>query len=615
MNKTLATLSMLLGLSALTASADNKLTGTPMGSSPSVDYATSQSTTTVNTFADAFDGSLDTYFASYERSYTWAGLDLGTPHVITRVAWSPRNDSHGEARVVLGVFEGANSPDFMDALPLYIITERGTIGQMSEADVHCSRGFRYVRYVGPSDARCNIAELAFYGHEGEGDDSHLSQLTNLPTVSIHTQDGVIPYDKEHEIASQIAIISNDGTQLLYQPGGVRERGNASRGFPKKPYRIKFDKKQHVLDAPAKAKKWTLINNYGDKTLMRNLLAFELSRKMGMPYTPYSTAVDVLLNGEYKGCYQLCDQIEVKTGRVEITEMAPEDIAGEALTGGYLIEVDAYAYDEPSMFTSTKGNPVTIKSPDDDAITTEQFYYIRQYFNKMESNWKTYLDLNTFLRHFLVGELSGNTDTYWSTYMYKDRGDDMIYTGPVWDFDLAFENDNRTYPIMSLSDYIYKTKGSCAGNMRTFVNNIVVYNTAAKNQLKEIWAQVREGGLTEDYMTSYVDAWEQTLSQSQALNFTRWPIMNQYVHQNPKLWGSYEAEVQNVRRYIKERIAWMDNKLGYDFQPSAISETISSADAPIQIYNLQGIYCGSSLDTLPTGVYVVRHGDTVKKVRK
>ena len=200
-------------------------------------------------------------------------------------------------------------------------------------------------------------------------------------------------------------------------------------------------------------------------------------------------------------------------------------------------------------------------------------------------------------------------------MYKDRGDDMIHTGPVWDFDLAFENDNRTYPIMSLSDYIYKTKGSCAGNMRTFVNNIVVYNTAAKNQLKNIWAEVREGGLTEDYMTSYVDAWEQTLSQSQALNFTRWPIMNQYVHQNPKLWGSYEAEVQNVRRYIKERIAWMDNKLGYDFQPSAISETISSADAPIQIYNLQGIYCGSSLDTLPTGVYVVRHGDTVKKVRK
>lgn len=569
------------------ADDSDKLTGTVIGTAESVDYSTSQKSTTVNTREMAFDGDLNTCFASWERSYTWTGLDLGTPHVITRVGWSPRNDSQGEKRVLLGVFEGANREDFMDALPLYIIKEKGTIGQMSYATVNCSRGFRYVRYVGPSDARCNIAELEFYGSEGEGDDSHLVQLTNLPTVSIHTQDGVIPYDKETEIASQIAIISDDGAKLLSEPGGVRERGNASRGFPKKPYRIKFDKKQHVLDAPAKAKKWTLINNYGDKTLMRNLLAFELSRKMGMPYTPYGTAVDVLLNGEYKGCYQLCDQIEVKPERVNITEMTPEDNTGEALTGGYLIEVDAYAYDESSMFTSAKGNPVTIKSPDDDAITTNQHEYIHQYFNKMERQWSTYLDLNTFLRHFLVGELSGNTDTYWSTYMYKDRGDDMIYTGPVWDFDLAFENDNRTYPIMNLTDYIYRTKGSCAGQMRSFVNNIVVYSSAAKAQLLTIWDEVRQSGLTEDYMIDYINAWEQTLDESQQLNFMRWPIMNQYVHQNPRLWGSYQAEVQNVRRYMKERIAWMDKKLGYVYVPAGIDMATSEKKDDQTVYDLSG----------------------------
>ena len=599
----LSLISFLLLMPSMWALADdsNKLTGTVIGTAESVDYSTSQKSTTVNTREMAFDGNLNTYFASWERSYTWTGLDLGTPHVITRVGWSPRNDSQGEKRVLLGVFEGANREDFMDALPLYIITEKGTIGQMSYATVNCSRGFRYVRYVGPSDARCNIAELEFYGFEGEGDDSHLVQLTNLPTVSIHTQDGVIPYDKETEIASQIAIISDDGAKLLYEPGGVRERGNASRGFPKKPYRIKFEKKQHVLDAPAKAKKWTLINNYGDKTLMRNLLAFELSRKMGMPYTPYGTAVDVLLNGEYKGCYQLCDQIEVRSGRVDITEMTPEDNTGEALTGGYLIEVDAYAYDEPSMFTSAKGNPVTIKSPDDDAITTNQYEYIRQYFNKMESQWKTYLDLNTFLRHFLVGELSGNTDTYWSTYMYKDRGDDMIYTGPVWDFDLAFENDNRTYPIMNLKDWIYRTKGSCAGNMRTFVNNIVVNNAAAKAQMKEIWGEVREAGLTEEYMIDYIDAWEQTLGQSQELNFMRWPIMNQYVHQNPRLWGSYQAEVQNVRRYMKERIAWIDNKLGYVYVPSGIDMVQTVQDERRAIYDLSGRQVDKS--KMKAGLYI------------
>ena len=416
------------------ASKDSKLTGTVIGTSECVNYSNGQKTTTVNTCANAFDGNLDTFFASWERSYTWAGLDLGEAHVITRVGWSPRNDGQGEGRVVLGVFEGANSPDFMDALPLYVITEPGTIGTISHADVTCSKGFRYVRYVGPSDARCNIAELEFYGYKGEGDDAQLYQVTNLPTVSIHTLNGEIPYDKEHEIVSQLTIVSDYG--LLSKPGKTRERGNASRSFPKKPYRIKFDKKQSVLDAPSKAKKWTLINNYGDKNLMRNLLAFELSKRTGMPYTPHGTLVDVMLNGEYKGTYQLCDQVEVKEGRVDIVEMTTEDNTGDALTGGYFIEIDAYAYEENSWFQSSKGNPVTIKSPSEDSITSQQSEYIRQKFNAMEKSWRTYLDKNTFLRHFLVGELSGNTDTYWSVYMYKERGDNMFYTGPVWDFDLC-----------------------------------------------------------------------------------------------------------------------------------------------------------------------------------
>ena len=595
------------------AFADDKLTGTVIGTAESVDYSSGSKSTTVNTCANAFDGNLNTYFASYDRSYTWAGLDLGSPHVITRVAWSPRNDSQGEGRVVLGVFEGANSPDFMDALPLYIITEKGTIGQMSYADVSCSRGFRYLRYVGPSDARCNIAELAFYGHAGEGDDSHLFQLTNLPTVSIHTLNGEIPYDKEHQIVSQLTIISNDGTQLLSETGTTRERGNYSRSFPKKPYRIKFDKKQHVLDAPAKAKKWTLINNYGDKTLMRNLLAFELSKQLGMPYTPYGTCVDVLLNGEYKGCYQLCDQIQIHADRVNITEMTPEDNAGEALTGGYLVEVDAYADQETSYFYSNKGNPVTIKSPDEDQITSQQKNYIKNYFNKMESNWQTYLDLNTLLRHFLVGELSGNTDTYWSVYMYKDRNDDLMYTGPVWDFDLAFENDTRTYPINNKSDYVYRSGGSCAGNMKSFVDKIVINNAAARQQMVDIWDEARHAELTEEHLVDWIDQMEAELDQSQQLNFMRWDIMNTKVHQNPKVWGSYKAEVQNVRRFIKERLLWMDKRLGYTYVPSAISQVAIDYTQPYEVFSSSGLSYGHSLSGLKAGVYIVRQGQAAKKV--
>ena len=608
-------LGLLFFASQMTFSfADDKLTGTVIGTLESVDYSnTSAPSLTINTRDCAFDGNLNTFFASYERSYTWAGLDLGTPHVITRVGWSPRNDSQGGKRVLLGVFEGANREDFMDALPLYVIDEKGTIGTISYADVNCSRGFRYVRYVGPSDARCNIAELEFYGYAGEGDDSHLWQVTNLPTVTIHTLNGEIPYDKEHDIVSQLTIISDNGTKLLSEPGGTRERGNASRDFPKKPWRIKFDKKQNVLDAPAKAKKWTLINNYGDKTLMRNLLAFELSHRMGMSYTPFGTAVDVLMNGEYKGCYQLCDQIDINKNRVPITEMTPEDNDGDALTGGYLIEVDAYANKETSWFNSNKGNPVTIKSPDDNEITSQQSQYIKNYFNTMEQQWSTYLDLNSFLRHFLVGELSGNTDTYWSVYMYKDRNDSKLYTGPVWDFDLAFNNDKRIYPVNQKTDYIYRSGGSCAGKMKTFVDNIVVSNNAAKQQLLQIWDEARHAGLTETNVVSFIDDWEQQLQQSQRLNFLRWPILSQRVHQNPQALGSYAKEVDVVRQYMKERIAWMDKKLGYTYEPSGIQETRLDMSKPLQIFTLSGQPCGQSLQNLSPGIYVVKQGQQARKI--
>ncbi|MBQ6378872.1 MAG: CotH kinase family protein [Prevotella sp.] len=608
----LLTLSMVL---IQIISADDLLTGTVIGTPVSVDYDTSGRTTEINTCKDAFDGDLSTFFASYDRSYTWVGLDLGSAYVITRVGWSPRNDSQGEKRVLLGVFEGANRADFMDALPLYVITEKGKIGRMDYADVDCSRGFRYVRFIGPSDARCNVAELEFYGHEGVGDDSHLYQITNLPTVSIHTQDNAIPYDKVHEIVSQLTIISDNGTKLLSEPGSVRERGNYSRGFDKKPYRIKFDKKQHVLDAPAKARKWTLINNYGDKTLMRNLLAFELSRRLGMPYTPYGTAVDVLLNGEYKGCYQLCDQVQVHKGRVEITEMTPEDNEGTALTGGYFFEVDAYADQEKSWFRSTNGNPVTIKSPDEDSITTRQRDYIKAYFNKLEVNQDTYLDMNTFLRHFLVGELSGNTDTYWSVFMYKERDDEMVYTGPVWDFDIAFDNDYRTYPVCDKTDYVYRSGGSCTGNMKTFANKVVIYNADAKARMLDIWDKARHSGLTEDNLVAWIDSVETALDQSQRLNFTRWPILNTKVHMNPKAWGSYQAEVQNVRRFMKERLAWMDRKLDYTYVPSGIEEVDVDLSLPYEVYTLSGQACGSALDGLRPGIYIVRQGQSARKIMK
>lgn len=557
------------------AGEDGSLPGFVIGSKYSVDYGNNnQKSTTANLKKHVFDRNFSTFFASYDRSNTWVGLDLGEKHIITKIGYAPRNTQ--PARVQLAVIEGANESDFSDAVPIYLIPEAGVERQMTYVDINCSRGFRYVRYVSPHDVRCNLAELAFYGTKGEGDDSQLYQITNLPTVVINTENAAEIVSKEEEISSKVYVISDDGTKFHYaEQTGVRGRGNASWNFDKKPYRLKFDKKVRLLDAPAKAKKWTLISNHSDKTLMRNILAFEISRRVGAKYTPYCYPVDVIINGEYKGCYQLCDQIEVDENRVNITEMEPEDTSGDALTGGYLIEIDAYAYEEPehSIFYSNNGIPVTIKSPDDDDITPQQKNYIKSYFNMLENRvfaenfsdethgYRQLFDTESFIKHFIVGEISGNTDTYWSTYLYKERGDDKIYTGPVWDFDIAFENDNRTHPISQYNDFIYATDDSSAAggkHMKRFVSRIIKEDPVANAQLKQMWNELRSNGvITEESLIAYIDQTAALLDESQKLNFKRWKILDRKFHMNFQALGSYEAEVNTIKSYIDERLVRLD----------------------------------------------------------
>ena len=633
--------SAVLGLVALTFSAaqgyaGDRLAGTPIGTAEGWNYE--QNKVVNNIQGNAFDSDLETYFATNARSYTWVGLDLGSPYIIDRVGWSPRNDSNGPTRVRLGVIQGANRSDFLDAVPIYMITAKGTIGKMSYADVDCSKGFRYVRFVSTADSRCNIAELEFYGTPGSGTDDRYPQLTNLPTVCINTENAREPFDKETDIPSNVVIIS-DGKINVSAAATTRERGNASRQFPKKPWRIKFEKKQNVLDAPAKAKKWTLINNYGDKTLMRNLLAFEIARRLEMEYVPYGKAVDVVLNGEYKGCYQLCDQVEVNPGRLEITEMEPQDISGEALTGGYFLEIDAYAYDEPAgewFETSGYHIPATIKSPDDGG-SPEQYAYIKKWMEGLEqrvmrhgqsgvADYREIFDIDSFLRHFIVGELSGNTDTYWSTYVYKDRGSNVMKTGPVWDFDIAFDNDNRTYPIhdrVGSRTYLYDSGlASAANNMQNFSNRIIRTDKRTAADLKRIWSIARnDKGVGYESLCAYVDSMRNHLNESQKLNFLRWPIMNQLVHQNPVINGSYNTEVNRIKTYLGNRFADLDKLMGYDPAISGIDDMretntvalrlegnriISNDDTPFDVYNMMGMHICRAVGAtseLPAGLYV------------
>ena len=625
---------------------DDRLHGTPMGS-VSVDYSTGLASESVNTPAAAFDGKYNTYYASYDRSNTWVGLDLGRKCVITGVGYASRA---GRAdRLQLGIFEGSNSPDFLDAVPLYIIKDKPSDNVLVNDSVHVSRAFRYVRYVGPNNARCNIAEVCFYGHKGEGNDSLFYTPTNLPLLTIHTVNCQGINDRVTYIRGYINVISGGGTGILSDSLNIRGRGNATWGLPKKPYKIKLDHKAHMLGMPAKDKKWVLLSNYSDKTLIRNLLAFRVSELIGLSYTPAGRLADVMLNGEYIGNYQICDQVEVGKHRVDITKMTLDDNTGDALTGGYLVEIDSYADREKSKFTTSDFSlPVSIKYPDEDDITPAQSKYIAQtfgtmvrrvnssFYNNPVYGFRRYLDEDSFLRNFMVNEVAANSDALWSVRMYKERDSLRFYTGPVWDFDLGFENDSRVHPVSQYSDFVsFTPNATTAGNMRGFTQRII--NVSA-DRMKYLWSHARyDLGLTVDTLEAYIDSLADYIDESQKLNFIRWPILSTPVLVNYQALGSYTAELGTVRDFIRWRIPWLDEKIG--LIPVGIGDVRSAVKASawavsggvslsgltrgdaIEVFTPDGMSVtraeatgGEQTIALPAGIYIIKAGSGKNIIR-
>ncbi len=558
--------------------AEEKLTGKVISSAAS---------STTYGGAKAFDGSTTTYFRSKSASNTWVGLDLGTPHVIKKVGWAPAANYLEYTK--LGIFEGSNRSDFADAIPLYMITSNDEDQILKTATVNVSRGFRYVRYVSPNKKNCIISELEFYGEEGEGTDDVFYQVTNLPLVVIHTDSGKDPVDKENDLAAHFAVINKDGLKLKEDTGTVRLRGNTSFDYDKKPYRMKFANKTKLCGSTAKAKKWVLINSWDDKTLMRNNLAFEMSRRVGLEYTPFLTPVDVMVNGEYKGTYDLADQIDQHKDRVNIEPLDTSIVAGDSLTGGYLIENDGNYKKEENWFVTSKKNTIVIKYPDEDDINQAQKNYIKSHFQKMENalyarnftenGYRKYFDLNTFLKYFVLEEYVGNPDAYWSTYFYKHRGDDKFYTGPVWDFNLAFDNDYRFFRL-SLQDifegdtyvgeewtpyWLYSRTSDDhyvgAGDMVNFVSIIVNEDKANMDVIKTLWSDLRANAFSIESLYAYIDEKMELLNSSQALNYSRWNNMSKYCYHNPRIRESWEAEIDFLKAYLEQRREWFDWKLG------------------------------------------------------
>jgi len=554
-------------LSLLILSTENayvKLSGKKISSEP----------LTSPSIINAFDDDLTTSFTSKEASKGWIGLKLDSKYLITKIGLAFPINSKKED-YLLSILEGSNEPTFSDSTVLYMVTEELKLGEMNYIPIKTNIRYKYIRYIGPNSKYCVISELEIYGDDELGtstrinsfasssknddDEDYYYQATNLPLVTINTEDSIEPFDKENYITCTVTIIK-DNKIVTKEKAKIKLRGNSTSRLDKKSYRLKFDSKQKILDMPAKAKNWAIIANYSDKTLMRYLLAHKISSLFELNYSPACESVDMIVNGEFQGNFGFCDQMEEGKGRIEVTEMDETCIEEPEVTGGYVIAADGWARQGgDKYYLSNKGVVLVIKYPKDNDIVKEQETYILNAFNKVEEecydNITDKIDIDTFCKYLLVEDLTGNGETFWSTYMYKEREDDKIYFGPVWDFDLAFDNNQRVYPTLEKKDFIYKYDIS-AGTMNTLATKILSNENVIK-RLKELWSSFIESKVTKNKLIIYIDEIINKINESQKLNFMRWDILNTKILLNPVARGSFEAETDYLKYFIIQRFDILD----------------------------------------------------------
>lgn len=270
--------------------------------------------------------------------------------------------------------------------------------------------------------------------------------SGLPIVVIDTEGRRIITSKTDWAERSTMVIYNPDGSINYDSGtdymNIRGRGNSTWSYAKKPYNIKLNVKKSILGMP-KHKRWCLLANYIDRTLIRNAVAFELARMTSMDWTPNGRFVEFVLNGEPVGNYYLCEAIRIDKNRVNINEMSPYDISGEAITGGYLLELDSYYDAEWKFKTSYYRMPVNIKQPDDEDMNSFQHSYIKDYYNKAEKElyngslegFAKYFDMNSLIDWYLLNEAIYNPELQHpkSSYMHKDKGG-KLFMGPAWDHD-------------------------------------------------------------------------------------------------------------------------------------------------------------------------------------
>lgn len=356
----------------------------------------------------------------------------------------------------------------------------------------------------------------------------------------------------------------EGTDIV--KGAIRGRGHSTWKWEKKPYKVKLDQKASILGLPAD-REWILLANYSDKSLMRNTVAYDMSRALdGMDWSPSQYPVDLFVNGAYRGVYSIGEHMKIAEGRVNMEKDSPDEDTGFLLELGGVDDPEMKAGVDYFALPSDRGKLIAFKDPDGGKLTDGQRRFITEYVGKAdkaivsEGGYEAYIDVDSFCDWILLHELTYNSDSCFrrSCYLHKDRGG-KLKMGPVWDFDLAFGNCNKD--TQSYDDWVtvgkdtedaYVTKNWCT---------YLMADKAFRSRIHDRWFGIRDRLVSA--AQNSIEANSGKIQRSQQENFKVWKIWDKkagYQSWNNTKYKTYPLQVQYLRDFIAKRAAWIDGHI-------------------------------------------------------
>ncbi len=415
--------------------------------------------------------------------------------------------------------------------------------------------------------------------------------SNLPIVVITTPPGQVIEDNIRIVCDMGIIDHMNGTaNNITDPFdnyngkiAIEIRGSTSQQYPKKSYGFEtqtatgLNNNVSLMGLPVE-NDWILYGPYPDKTLLRDVLTYDLSQKMGH-YASHWKHCEVIINNEYQGVYILLERIKRDNDRVDIARLDADDLAGDSLTGGYIIKVDKLTGEVGFSWPSNFNSEVVFQfhDPEYDELDPIQVAYLQNYVSNFENavngpdindpslGYNAFIEPTSFYDFFLLQELGRTVDGYRSSsFMHKDRNDGAwngrLIAGPMWDFNLSYGNADYCDANLT-TGWQYNFDLVCDfSSAIPFWWKRLLDSPTYRNGLKCRWETLRNGPLHTDSIHQFIDSMALYLQDARIRNFQQWPIIGVYVNWNAFVGATYEEDLNFLKSYIADRAEWIDANL-------------------------------------------------------